>query len=182
MSWSAGGALPGYFLLLHLPLSLALFFSLCCPPFHHKHCFNSLSLPLSFCLLLSLPSSIFISIFTLPVTGDAPDCWAEVRKRINRSVGDLAGLFSFAPAAVAEHGDSPPPSGLDRTGHFSSAQVQVTRQVRCHLGCQATAEKNPADESVCGEGSTLICFYVGSLNTIDNDNVSANSLTNRAAL
>lgn len=94
----------------------------------------------------------------------------------------MAGLFSFAPAAVAEHGDSPPPSGLDRTGHFSSAQVQVTRQVRCHLGCQATAEKNPADESVCGEGSTLICFYVGSLNTIDNDNVSANSLTNRAAL
>lgn len=97
-------------------------------------------------------------------------------------MGDLAKLFPFAPAAVAEHGDSPPPSGLDRTGHFSSAQVQVTRQVRRHLGCQATAEKNPADESVRGEGPTLICFYVGSLNTIDNDNVSANSLTNRAAL
>lgn len=93
-------------------------------------------------------------------------------------------LFPFAPAAIAEHGDSPPPSGLDRTGHFSSAQVQVTRQVRRHLGCQATAEKNPANESVCevGEGSTLMCFYVGSLNTIDNDNVSANSLTNTAAL
>lgn len=79
----------------------------------------------------------------------------EVRKRINRSVGGLAELFPFAPAAIAEHGDSPPPSGLDRTGQFSSAQVQVTRQVRRHLGCQATAEKNPANESVCGAGRGL---------------------------
>lgn len=44
----------------------------------------------------------------------------------------------------------PPPSGLDMTGHFSSAQVQVTRQVKCYLGCQAAAEKNPADESIRG--------------------------------
>lgn len=40
----------------------------------------------------------------------------------------MAEHFPFAPAAVAERGDLPPP-GLDRTGHFSSAQVQVTSQV-----------------------------------------------------
>lgn len=40
----------------------------------------------------------------------------------------MAEHFPFTPAAVAECNDLPP-SGLDRMGHFSSAQVQVTSQV-----------------------------------------------------
>ncbi len=140
MSWSAGGALPSYFLLLllhHVPLSLTLFLSvfLLRLAFFPSQAFLKLSVITIKAFVSSQATSppFYFHLFSIPVTGYWPNCWAEVRKLINRSVGDLAEHSPFAPASVAERADSPPPSGLDRTGHFSSAQVQVTRQVRCYL-------------------------------------------------